>query len=95
MNASANSALILQSSASTFPNCIDSAVCFSLLWVLMKPKLRLRSAKPSESHESRNRFRKRNAQKQLTQNTAGKKRTRQEDVDSDYLFIDAKKEIPK
>jgi hypothetical protein len=29
------------------------------------------------------------------QNTAGKKRARQEDVDSDYLFVDAKKEIPK
>ena len=30
-----------------------------------------------------------------TENTAGKKRARQEDVDSDYLFVDAKREIPK
>jgi hypothetical protein len=56
------------------------------LWVPTQPKLRPRSAQPSESHMSRSRFRWRNAQKQPTQNIAGKKRARQEEVDSDYLF---------
>ena len=41
---------------------------------------------PSESHSSRSPFRWRNVQKQPTRNTAGEKRVRQEDVDSDYLF---------
>ena len=39
------------------PDCTDFAVCFSRLWVLTRPKLRLRSAKPSESQRSRSRFR--------------------------------------
>ncbi len=39
------------------PNCTGSAVCFSRLLVLTRPKLRLRSAKPSESQRSRSRFR--------------------------------------
>jgi hypothetical protein len=47
---------------------------------------------PSESHSSRSPFRWRNVQKQLTRNTAREKRTRQDDVDSVYLFVDAKKE---
>jgi hypothetical protein len=62
------------------PNCTDFAVCFSRLWVLTRPKLRLRSPQPSAPHGSRN------ALKEPTQNTAAKKRVRQEDVDSDYLF---------
>ena len=44
-------------SAIGVPNCIGFAVCFSRLWVLTRPKLRLRSAKPSESQRSRSRFR--------------------------------------
>ena len=36
-----------------------------------------------------------NAPKQPTQNIAGKKRARQEDVDSDYLFDNAKREIAR
>ena len=51
--------------------------------------MRLHFAKPSESHESRNRFRYRNAQKQPTQNTVAKKRAGQEDVDSDHLFANS------
>ena len=39
------------------PNCTGSAVCFSRLWVLRRPKLRLRSAQPSEPQGSRSRFR--------------------------------------
>ena len=62
------------------PNCTDFAVYFSRLWVLTRPKLRLRSPQPSAPHGSRN------ALKEPTQNTAAKKRVRQEDVDSDYLF---------
>ena len=38
------------------PNCTGFAVCFSRLWVLTRPKLRLRSAKPSEPQGSRSRF---------------------------------------
>ena len=52
----------------------------------MKPKLRLRSAKPLESQRSRNRFRSRNAPKEPTQNTAAKKPDGQEGVDSGCLF---------
>jgi hypothetical protein len=51
--------------------------------------------KPSEPQKSRSRFRSRNAQKQPTQNTAAKKQARQENVESDYLFVDAKTEFPK
>src|SRR4029077_10799512 len=54
--------------------------------MLKRPKLRPRSAKPSESQGSRSRFRYRNALKEPTQNIAGKKRAGQQDVDSDYLF---------
>src|SRR5262249_35747771 len=60
--------------------------CFSRLWVLTRPKLRLLSAKPSESQRSRSRFRCRNVQKQPTQNIVGKKRAGQEETRSDYLF---------
>ena len=63
-------------------------VCFSRLWVLRRAKLRLRFAKPSAPHGSRSRFRWRNAPKESMQNTAAKKRARQKDVDSDYLFGD-------
>jgi hypothetical protein len=49
-------------------------------------KSRLRSARPSEQQPSRSRFRYRDAPKQATQNTVAKKRVRQEDVHSDYLF---------
>jgi hypothetical protein len=68
------------------PNCAGSAACFSRPLVLTRPKSRPHSAKPSESQRSRNRFRYRNAPKEPTQNTVGKKRARQKDVDSDYLF---------
>ena len=69
------------------PNCTGFAACFSRLLVPRRRKLRLRSAKPSESHGSRNRFRYRNAPKEPTQNFAGKKQAGQEDVDSDYLLL--------
>src|SRR5271166_4965163 len=52
----------------------------------MKPKLRLRSVKLSESQRSRSRFLWKNAPKLPTKNTAGKKRVRQEDADSAYLL---------
>ena len=68
------------------PNCAGSTVCFSRLWVLMRPGSRLRFAKPSGSLRSRSRFPFRNAQKLPTRNIEGKKRAHQEDVDSDYLF---------
>ena len=77
------------------PNYTGFVVYFSRLWAPMNPKLRLRSAKPSESQRSRSRFRWRNARKQPMRNIAGKKRAAQEDVDSDYLFVDAKKGNPK
>jgi predicted ATPase len=38
------------------PNCIASAACFSRLLVPMRPKLRLRSVRPSESQGNRSRF---------------------------------------
>ena len=44
-------------SAFGVPNCTGSAVCFSRLWVLTRPKLRLHFAKPSASQGSRSRFR--------------------------------------
>jgi hypothetical protein len=52
--------------------------------VLRRSKSRLPSA--LESLRSRSRFRWRNAPKELTRNTAAKKRAGEEDVDSDYLF---------
>jgi|ERR1700752_1603142 hypothetical protein len=52
------------SSAIALLTCTGFAVCFSRRWVPRKPKLRLRSAKPSESQRSRSRFRCRNAQRQ-------------------------------
>ena len=64
--------------------CTGSGACFSRLWALTKPKLRLQFAKPSESQSSKSRFRWRNAHKQPTRNIAAKRRMRQEDVDSDY-----------
>jgi hypothetical protein len=67
------------------------AVCFSRLWVLRRPKLRLHFARPSTTHGSKSRSHWGNALKEPTQNIADKKRVRQEDVDSDYLFVDAKK----
>jgi len=51
--------------------------------------LRFRFVPPSESRSSRNPFRRLNAQKSAMQNTAGKKRRGQEDVDFDYLFCNA------
>ena len=44
-------------SAVGVPNCTGSAVCFSRLLVLTRPKLRLHFTKPSESQRSRSRFR--------------------------------------
>src|SRR5260370_16978542 len=74
------------SSAFSVTNCTGFAVCLSRLWVLRRPKLRLRSAQPSTPDGCRSRFHWRNGQKQPTQNIAAKKRARQEDADSDYLF---------
>src|SRR6516225_6812003 len=68
------------------PSCTCFAVCSSLLLAPPNLKLRLRSVKPSESRGSRSRFRTRSAPKQPTRNIVAKKRVRQEDVDSDYLF---------
>jgi hypothetical protein len=56
------------------PTCTGFAVCFSPLWVLTRPKLRLRSAKPSAPQGSRSRFRWRDARKQATQNIGGERR---------------------
>src|SRR6201995_4629108 len=69
------------------PNCAVS-VAFSRLWVLRRPKLRLRSARPSKSQRSRSRFHWRHAQKQPTRNTVAKKQAGQEDVDSTCLFVE-------
>jgi hypothetical protein len=70
------------------PNCAGSVVYFSRLWVLRRPKLRLRSAQPSKSQRSRSRFHWRHAQKQPTRNTVAKKQAGQEDVESIYLLIE-------
>src|SRR5208337_1626240 len=75
-------------SACGVPTCTGFAACFSPLWVLTRPKLRLHFAPPSESQRSRSRFHSRNAPKQPTQNTIAKKQAGQEDTDSDYLFGD-------
>jgi hypothetical protein len=53
--------------------------------------LRHRSPRPLAPQSSKSRFRWRNALKQLTHNTASKKRA-QEDEDSDYLFADAQRQ---
>src|SRR5271165_1617025 len=74
------------SSAISSPNYTGFAACFSPLSVLTRPKLRLRSAKLLKPRGSRSRFRCRNAQEQPTKNTAARKRVRQEDADSAYLF---------
>src|SRR5262249_39128922 len=66
-----------------------SGVCFSRLWVLRRPKLRLRSGPPLAQQRSRSRFRWRDAPRQRTPNTVAKKRADQEDVDFDYLFGNA------
>jgi hypothetical protein len=63
-----------------------SVACFSQLWVQTRLKLSLHFARLSESQRSRSRLRYKNAQKQPTQNTAGKEPVPQEDVDSDYPF---------
>jgi predicted ATPase len=55
-------------------DCTGYAACFSRLWVLTRPRSRLRSAKPSAPQRSRSRFHWRNAPKQPTQNTVAKKR---------------------
>jgi hypothetical protein len=72
-------------------NCTGSEVCFSRLLAQTRPKLRRRSTMPSESHSSRSPFRWRNARKQPTQNTVAKRQVRQENVDSNCLFVDAKR----
>src|SRR5208282_5860956 len=76
------------SSGIAWPNFTGYGAFFSRLWVLRRPKLRLRFAQPSESQRSRSRFHSRNAPKQLTRNTIAKKQAGQEDTDSDYLFGD-------
>jgi hypothetical protein len=60
-----------------------------------RPRLEHHSPRPSASQSSRSRFRWRNALRQLTHNTASKKRTHQEDEHSDYLFVNAQRKIPK
>ena len=74
------------SSAVAVPTYFDSVVCFSRPWVLTKPKFRLAFVQPSALQGNGNRFSRRNAPKQPTRNTVGKKRVRQEDMDFDYLF---------
>ena len=44
-------------SANGFPTCTGFALYFSRLWVRMRPKSRLRCARPLESQRSRSRFR--------------------------------------
>jgi hypothetical protein len=73
------------SSAVAVPTYFDSVVCFSRPWVLTKPKFRLAFVQPSALQGNGNRFSRRNAPKQPTRNTVGKKRVRQEDMDFDYL----------
>jgi hypothetical protein len=68
------------------PNCTGSARCSSRLWMLMRLKLTIRSAQPLKPQSNKNRFRWKTRGKEPTRNTADKKRVRQEDVDSDYLF---------
>jgi hypothetical protein len=68
--------------------------CFWRPWVLTRLKLRLRSVKPSAQLSGGNRFHLSNARKQATQNTAGKRRARQEDVDSDYLLANSSGSLP-
>jgi Anaphase-promoting complex subunit 5 len=75
-----------QKGAGGVPKCTGSALCFLRLWVLRRPKFRLRSAPPSTQQGSRSRFRWRNAPKQPMPNTAAKKRAGQGYVDCDYLF---------
>jgi len=53
-------------SAGGAPNSTDSAVCFSQLWVLRRPRLRLRFAQPSAPQRNRSRSHKRNVPKQPT-----------------------------
>src|SRR5450631_3646083 len=85
--------------AVVLPNCTGYAVCFSRLLALTRAKLKLRFTKPSESQRSRSRFHSRNGRKHLTQNTAIKRRTLRENVDSGCLFVDASprhgREIPR
>jgi hypothetical protein len=49
----------------------------------------------SASQRNRNRFHWRNAWKKPTQNTEGKKRADQEDVDFAYLFVNATRKSAK
>ena len=62
------------------------AVCFSRLWVLRRPKLRLRFAQPSAPHGSRKSVSLEKRAEAAYANTAAKKRAGQEDVDSECLF---------
>src|SRR5438132_877113 len=55
-------------------DCTGSAVCFSRLWVLTRPKLRLRSAQPLAPQRSRNRFHWRHARRQAMPHTAAEER---------------------
>src|SRR5271165_601096 len=54
----------------------------------MKPKLKLAFAQPAALQGNGNRFSRRNAPKQPTRHTVGKKRVRPEDTDFDFLFGD-------
>ena len=77
------------------PRYTAFGVYFSPPSMRTKLKLRLPSPQPSEPQRSRSRFLWHNEPKQATQNTVVKKRAGQEDVDSDYLFVDAKREMPE
>ena len=65
-------------------------VYFSPPSMRTKLKLRLPSLQPSARQRSRSRFLWHNEPRQVTQNTVVKRRAGQEDVHSDYLFVDAK-----
>ena len=81
--------LVKMKSAGRVPNCTGCAVCFSRLLVVKRPRLRLRSPRPSTPQISRSRFHWRHVRKQPTQNIVGKKQARQEDEDSEYLLVNS------
>jgi hypothetical protein len=84
-------ALIERTEDRALPNCTGSAVCFSRQWVPITSKLKLRFTKRFALQNTRSRSHWQHARKHPTRNTASKKRAGCEDVDSDYLLVNAKK----
>jgi hypothetical protein len=76
--------MIYRGSVFGAPNCIGFEVCFSRTSALTRSKLRLPSAKPSESHGSKGQFRYRSAPKAPSQNTVGKRQELPERADCGY-----------